>query len=63
MKSDNFPKIDQELIKALEKLYQPLEYDPVAPCGEFARRAAFRAGQIEVVNKLKAVLKQQQGGN
>lgn len=63
MKSESFPKIDPELVKVLEKLYLPLEYDPAAPCGEFARRAAFRAGQIEVVNKLKAVLKQQQGGN
>jgi hypothetical protein len=63
MKSEKFPKIDPELIKCLESLYKPLEYDPDAPSESFARGAAFRAGQIEVVNKLKAVLKQQQGGN
>ena len=63
MKSERFPKIEPELIKALENLYQPLEYDPDASNEAFARKAAFRAGQIEVVEKLKAVLRQQQGGN
>jgi hypothetical protein len=63
MKSESFPKIDPDLVELLERMFKPLEYDPSAPCEEFSRRAAFRAGQIEVVNKLKAVLKQQQGGN
>lgn len=63
MKSERFPKIEPELIKALENLYQPLEYDPDASNEVFTRKAAFRAGQIEVVEKLKAVLRQQQGGN
>jgi hypothetical protein len=63
MKSEKFPKIDPDLILVLENLYKPLEYDPDEACEFFTRNAAFRAGQIEVVNKLKAVLKQQQGGN
>jgi len=63
MKSENFPRIAPELIELLEKMYKPLEYDPDASCDSFTRQAAFRAGQIEVVNKLKAVLKHQQGGN
>jgi hypothetical protein len=62
MKSEKFPRIDPELIKILEELYKPLEYDPTVCDQVFTRRAAFRAGQIEVVDKLKAVLKQQQGG-
>jgi hypothetical protein len=62
MKSEKFPRIDPELIKILEELYKPLEYDPDVDGQKFVRQAAFRAGQIEVVNKLKAVLKQQQGG-
>lgn len=62
MKSERFPRIDPELISLLETLYKPLEYDPDLPEVAFVRKAAFRAGQIEVVNKLKAVLKQQQGG-
>jgi hypothetical protein len=62
MKSEKFPKIDPELIELLERMFKPLEYDPDATCDSFTRKAAFRAGQIEVVNKLKAVLKQQQGG-
>lgn len=62
MKSEKYPRIDPELIKILEETYKPLEYDPDCEECKFARRAAFRAGQIEVVNKLKAVLKQQQGG-
>jgi hypothetical protein len=62
MKSEKFPKIDPELIELLERMFKPLEYDPDAACDDFTRKAAFRAGQIEVVNKLKAVLKQQQGG-
>jgi hypothetical protein len=63
MKSENFPRIAPELIELLEKMYKPLEYDPDASCDAFTRQSAFRAGQIEVVNKLKAVLKHQQGGN
>jgi len=62
MKSEKFPRIDPELIKTLEELYKPLAYDPDLAQDEFVRKAAYRAGQIEVVNKLKAVLKQQQGG-
>jgi hypothetical protein len=62
MKSEKFPRIDPELIKTLEELYKPLAYDPDLAQDEFIRKAAYRAGQIEVVNKLKAVLKQQQGG-
>lgn len=63
MKSEKFPRIDPELIKILEELYKPLPYDPESTQDSFVRKAAYRAGQIEVVNKLKAVLKQQQGGN
>jgi hypothetical protein len=62
MKLEKFPRIDPELIKILEELYKPLEYDAEMHEQVFTRKAAFRAGQIEVVNKLKAVLKQQQGG-
>lgn len=62
MKSEKFPRIDPDLIKILEELYKPLTYDPDLAQDEFVRKAAYRAGQIEVVNKLKAVLKQQQGG-
>jgi hypothetical protein len=63
MKLENFPRIDPDLIKILENLYKPLEYDPDLSDVDFTRKAAYRAGQIEVINKLKAVLKQQQGGN
>jgi len=62
MRSEKYPRIDPDLIKILEELYKPLEYDADCEESKFARRSAFRAGQIEVVNKLKAVLKQQQGG-
>jgi len=63
MKLENFPRIDPDLIRILENLYKPLEYAADLDDNTFSRKAAFRAGQIEVVNKLKAVLKQQQGGN
>jgi len=62
MKSEKFPRIDPDLIKILEETYKPLAYEPDMSQDEFVRKAAYRAGQIEVVNKLKAVLKQQQGG-
>lgn len=62
MKSEKFPRIDPDLVKILEELYKPLAYDSDLSQDEFVRKAAYRAGQIEVVNKLKAVLKQQQGG-
>ena len=62
MKSEKFPRIDPELVKILEEIYIPLEYDPTVSSEQFAKKAAYRAGQIEVVNKLKAVMKQQQGG-
>ncbi len=63
MKLENFPRIDPDLVKVLEQLYPPLLYDPELKTTEFIRRCAFRAGQIEVISKLKAVIiKQKEGG-
>ncbi len=62
MKLETFPRIDPELVKTLEQIYKPLEYDPEISTEEFIRRSAFRAGQIEVINKLKAVLTRQKEG-
>jgi hypothetical protein len=59
MNFENFPRIDPKLVDLLEKIYPPLEYNHELPSDEFARQAAFRAGQQEVVRKLKAIVNRQ----
>jgi hypothetical protein len=59
MNLENFPRIDPKLVDLLEKIYPPLEYNHELPSDEFARHAAFRAGQQEVVRKLKAIVNRQ----
>lgn len=56
----NFPNIDKDLIVALEKLYSQLPYDPNLSNEEFARRSAFAAGQMDVINKLYMLFDKQQ---
>lgn len=63
MKHEAFPKIDPQLIKILEQMYPTLEYDPELTPQEFLRKAAFRAGQIELIQKLKIVCNKQKGVN
>jgi hypothetical protein len=58
-KSENFPRIDPKLVDLLERIYPPLDYNPEISSEAFARQAAFRAGQQEVVRKLKAVVQRQ----
>jgi hypothetical protein len=58
-KSENFPRIDPKLVDHLETIYPPLEYSPDLSSEDFARQAAFRAGQQEVIKKLKAVMQRQ----
>jgi len=59
MNFENFPRIDPKVVELLEKVYPPLEYNHEIPSDEFARQAAFRAGQQEVVRKLKAIVTRQ----
>jgi hypothetical protein len=59
MNFENFPRIDPKVVDLLEKIYPPLEYNHELPSDEFARQAAFRAGQQEVVRKLKAIVTRQ----
>jgi len=59
MNFENFPRIDPKVVDLLEKIYPPLEYNHELPSDEFARQAAFRAGQQEVVRKLKAIVNRQ----
>jgi hypothetical protein len=40
-------------------MYPVLAYDPEISTETFARRSAFRAGQIELINKLKAIYNKQ----
>jgi hypothetical protein len=47
------------LVDLLERIYPPLDYNPEISSEAFARQAAFRAGQQEVVRKLKAVVQRQ----
>lgn len=44
-------------------MYPTFEYDPDLEPQEFLRRAAFRAGQIELIQKLKIVCNKQKGAN
>ena len=58
----NFPRIDKDLIVALEKLYSQLPYDPSLSNEEFVKRSAFAAGQLDVINKLYMLYEKQQKG-
>ena len=57
---NKYPRIDEELIKILEKMYRPLVYDPSLSSEDFTRESAFSAGQVDVVNKLKSMFEKQQ---
>lgn len=59
MKYEDFPRIDPRVVELLEKIYPPLDYNHEIPSEEFARQAAFRAGQQEVVRKLQAIVNRQ----
>ena len=64
MKQETFPRIELRLIELLDEMYPVLAYDPEISTETFARRSAFRAGQIELINKLKAIYnKQKEMGN
>ena len=56
----NFPKIDEQLIIILEKLYKPLPYNQDLSSEDFTRESAFAAGQVDVVQKLKTIYEKQQ---
>ena len=47
------------MIELLDEMYPVLAYDPDISTETFARRSAFRAGQIELINKLKAIYNKQ----
>jgi hypothetical protein len=55
----NYPKIEEDLIKFLEKMYNHLPYDPSLSSDDFTREAAFAAGQVDVVTKLKIIFEKQ----
>tara|TARA_R110002126_G_scaffold269909_5_gene413626 strand:- start:3100 stop:3306 length:207 start_codon:yes stop_codon:yes gene_type:complete len=59
MKQETFPRIELRLIELLDEMYPVLAYDPDISTETFARRSAFRAGQIELINKLKAIYNKQ----
>jgi len=48
------------LVELLEKMYPPLDYDPELTSEQWTRKCSFRAGQIELVNKLKTICNKQQ---
>jgi hypothetical protein len=56
----NFPRIDEELVVLLEKLYQPLPYTENLSSEDFTRASAFSAGQVDVVQKIRTIYEKQQ---
>ena len=59
MKQEIYPRIDPKLVDLLEKMYPPLEYDPELTSEQWTRKCSFRAGQIELINKLKTICNKQ----
>tara|TARA_R100000664_G_C2750312_1_gene137604 strand:+ start:592 stop:783 length:192 start_codon:yes stop_codon:yes gene_type:complete len=57
-KKQKFPVIDELLVRMLENLYPPLEYNP----DETQESWAFRGGQRDVVSKLRFIYEQQKKG-
>lgn len=56
----NYPRIEESLLLLLEKMYKQLPYDPKLSSDDFTRDAAFAAGQVDVVNKLRMIYEKQQ---
>jgi hypothetical protein len=59
---NNFPRIDEDLVSALERLYKPYPYDPKLNSEDFTRESAFAAGQVDVVSKLRTIYEKQKKG-
>jgi hypothetical protein len=43
----------------LEKIYKPLPYSQALSSEDFTRESAFAAGQVDVVQKLRAIYEKQ----
>jgi hypothetical protein len=59
MRQESFPRVELKLIQLLDEMYPILAYDPEISTEQFARKSAFRAGQIELISKLKAIYNKQ----
>ena len=59
----NWPRVEEQLVKELEKLYPPLEYQEKESLTseQFTRDAARRQGQRDVVQKLRSICEKQRG--
>jgi len=56
----NLPRIDEDLVLYLEKMYKPLPYTTTLSNEDFTRESAFAAGQVDVVTKLRILYEKQQ---
>lgn len=61
--NSKFPHINPEVVTLLRQLYQPLRYDERMTTDDFIRAAAFAAGQIDLIDKLESIVRQQQKEN
>ena len=58
MATQKIPFVDPDLVKALEKMYPPIEYSKDVSREDWA----FRGGQRELIKKLYQIIKQQERG-
>ncbi len=54
--------VDESLLKFLRKKYPPLIYQKGQTEQEFLSESIFRAGQIDVVDKIEKIIQLQQKG-
>tara|TARA_R100000655_G_scaffold85088_2_gene124732 strand:+ start:701 stop:892 length:192 start_codon:yes stop_codon:yes gene_type:complete len=56
----SLPKLEEELIKYLEEMFPPLEYNVDEDIEEFKNRVIFRSGQRDLIKRLELLRKQQE---
>lgn len=57
----NSPRIEEDLVLYLEKMYKQLPYTTTLSSEDFTRESAFAAGQVDVVTKLRILYEKQKG--
>lgn len=57
--SEKIQRVESSLIKLLEELFPPLEYKQGDSLQTFNTEAVFRAGQRDVIKRLKLIKQQQ----
>ena len=56
----SLPKLEEKLVKYLEEMFPPLEYEIGEDVEDFKNRSIFRSGQRDLIKRLELLRKQQE---